>query len=78
MWNRRGGGKASLTVVPGDGRLHSLSRGEKVNAPLKPEWGEVGASNDWCITCLRACGYEFYLRVFNLISHAFAELSREI
>ena len=41
--------KAPLTVVPGDRRLHSLSLKEKVNAPLKPEWGEAGVSNDWCI-----------------------------
>ena len=52
MWNCRGGrgGGTTLTVVPGDWRLHSLSLGEKVNAPFKPEWGEAGVSNDWCIT----------------------------
>ena len=43
MLNSRCGGNAPLTFVP-----PSLSLAQKVNAPLKPEWGGGGGGVGGC------------------------------
>ena len=55
MLKSKGRGNAPLTFVPGNRGIHSLSLAQKVNAPLKPEWGGEGAgvSNDWCIKSVK-------------------------
>ena len=45
-----GAGEFTIHFSPGDRGLHLPSLAKKVNAPLMPEGGEAGVSNDWCIT----------------------------
>ena len=49
-----GAGEFTIHFSPGDRGLHLPSLAKKVNAPLMPEGGEAGVSNDWCISFMYA------------------------
>ena len=45
-----GAGEFTIHFSPGDRGLYLPSLAKKVNAPLMPEGGGGGGSNDWCIS----------------------------
>ena len=49
MLKSRGGGLRHSLLSPETEGFTHFTCIKKVNAPLKPEWGGAGVSNDWCI-----------------------------